>query len=67
MEAYFFCVFATSKDAKNFINKKDDMASNKEKRDKILKEIDSLFKNARAELEKKKAEDDRKECNKTCC
>jgi hypothetical protein len=37
VEAYFFCVFATSKDAKNFINKKDDMASNKEKRDKILR------------------------------
>ena len=67
MEAYFFCVFATSKDAKNFINKKDDMASNKEKRDKIFKEIETLFKDARAELEKKKAEDDRKEGNKTCC
>ena len=25
MEAYFFCVFATSKDAKNFINKKEDI------------------------------------------
>lgn len=43
------------------------MASNKEKRDKIFKEIDTLFKDARAELEKKKAEDDRKEGNKTCC
>ena len=67
MEAYFFCVFATSKDAKNFINKKEDMVSNKEKRDKIFKEIDTLFKYARAELERKKAEDDRKEGNTTCC
>jgi len=67
VEAYFFCVFATSKDAKNFINKKDDMANNKEKRDKIFKEIETLLKDARAELENKKAEDDRKEGNKTCC
>jgi hypothetical protein len=52
VEAYFFCVFATSKDAKNFINKKEDMVSNKEKRDKIFKEIDNLFKYARAELER---------------
>ena len=43
------------------------MVSNKEKRDKIFKEIDNLFKYARAELERQKAEDDRKEGNKTCC
>lgn len=56
VEAYFFCVFATSKEAKNFINKKDDMANNKEKRDKIFKEIETLLKDAKIEIEKKKAE-----------
>ena len=43
------------------------MANNKEKRDKIFKEIDTLFKDARDQIEKKKAEDDRKDGNKTCC
>ena len=43
------------------------MASNKEKRDKIFKEIETLLRDAQAELENKKAEDDRKEGNKTCC
>jgi hypothetical protein len=60
-------VFATSKEAKSFINKKDDMAKNKEKRDKIFKEIETLLKDARIELEKKMTEDDRKDGNKTCC
>jgi hypothetical protein len=60
-------VFATSKEAKSFINKKDDMANNKEKRDKIFKEIETLLKDARIELEKKMTEDDRKDGNKTCC
>lgn len=43
------------------------MANNKEKRDKIFKEIETLLKDARIELEKKKTEDDRKDGNKTCC
>ena len=43
------------------------MAKNKEKRDKIFKEIETLLKDARIELEKKKTEDDRKDGNKTCC
>ena len=43
------------------------MAKNKEKRDKIFKEIETLLKDARIELEKKMTEDDRKDGNKTCC
>ena len=43
------------------------MANNKEKRDKIFKEIETLLKDAKIELEKKKTEDDRKDVNKTCC
>ena len=43
------------------------MANNKEKRDKIFKEIETLLKDAKIVLEKKKTEDDRKDGNKTCC
>ena len=43
------------------------MANNKEKRDKIFKEIETLLKDAKIQLEKKKTEDDRKDVNKTCC